>query len=115
VATILTAPNAPILCGKIGGTIFQRWGWGTRQRSRRYSVSYPSEQAQRRLSAMHALAALWAYRLTNDQRLSWGSYANTHPVPSPCTGVRYLTAMNWFIKLNMSRYLAGDPLLLFAP
>jgi len=67
------------------------------------------------MAAMHALAAMWAYTLTNAQRLSWGVYSNSHPLSEPCTGIRYLTAMNWFIKFNMTRYLNGTPLLLFAP
>jgi hypothetical protein len=103
------------ICGKLGGVVYQRSKYGFMGRARRYTLSYPSFSKQRLMAAMHALAAMWAYTLTNAQRLSWGVYANQHPIPAPCTGIRFLTPMNWFIKLNMPLYLAGTALLLYAP
>lgn len=114
-AQVLTNPYIGTICGKVGGTIFQRGQGSTTQRVPRWSVSVPNAEALRRMAALAELNRIWAYRLTNAQRLSWGVYANTHPVPSPCTGIRYLTPHNWFVKLNMPRYLAGQPIHLFAP
>lgn len=114
-ALFSTGASYPTICGKLGGVVYQRSQFGFMARARRFSVSYPSAEAQRRMAAMHALAAMWAYTLTNAQRLSWGVYSHSHPIPAPCTGSRFLTPMNWFIKFNMTRYLNNDPLLLFAP
>lgn len=109
------SPLAPTICGKLKGVVYQRSSWGLMGRARRYSVSYPSEAAQRRMAALADLARYWAYKLTDPQRLTWGVYSNTHPLSSPCTGIRFLAPISWFIKINMPRYLAGQALLFFAP
>jgi hypothetical protein len=82
---------------------------------RTFRTRYPTAAGRIRMAAMHELANWWAYRLTNAQRLSWGVYSNTRPLPAPCTGKRFLTPMAWFMKINMPRYLAGQAILLFSP
>lgn len=101
------------ICGRLGSIIFSNTRTGRVFRSRRLGARVPTQIAIRRMAAFSEASRWWSYRLTDAQRLAWTTYARNNPLHVPCRGYIYLSGQQYFVRMNVPRLLAGQPVLLF--
>jgi hypothetical protein len=106
-AKVVFGGGVSAISGKMGGTVYARNKGGAYTRN--FAVpTNPStvyqEEARDRLTQY---SNEWR-GLTEQQRLSWNEWANTHPILDRLGATKLLTGAQAYTKINTNRDLAGD-------
>ena len=90
--------------GSVGGTTFQRSGYGFSVKNKPNQVRLMSEGQRAIRAAMSFIAQSWR-NLSQSNRNAWISWASTHPFSSKHNTTSYLTGYSYFVRFNVNRYL----------
>lgn len=80
------------------------------------SPTQPDTQYQLALRArVLELSKYFSYNLTDTEREAWNAFARQSPSVDRFGHSQSLTGLNWFVKINIERYLAGLSRILIPP
>jgi len=105
-ALFTPGPLAAAVSGSVGGTTFSHNRGGAYTRARKIPVNRKSPKQLAMRAYISSLASTWSL-IPLDDRLSWQTWAQTHPVTNALGNAITLTALQAYIQLNARLAWAG--------
>lgn len=106
---LFTSPVIAEASGSIAGITMSRNKGGNYMRARSIPTNPNTSLQQAVRAAMSQLTVLWQDTLTVAQRAAWATYAENVPLLNPLGQARNVTALNMYVRSNISRIQAGEP------
>jgi len=107
-ATVKFGGGVTAMSGSIAGSTFakNRFGFYIRPRTKPVNPNSSYQSAVRQY--MKYFTERWHDTLSSTQRTAWATYAAAVPTKNRLGETVYLTGFNWYLAVNISRYVAQN-------
>lgn len=109
-AMIKTTDEGLDINGRVGGTIFRSDQCGMHMQKEPRFILHWSEKQKAWMRAWSIVYKYWREGWEAGMHNPWWDYAHNHPVKNRKGETILLFAMNWFLKVNVTRIYNGLPI-----